>query len=293
LGYIFFHGGLFLSQKYADTIISHYPSFSQSEKKVADYILDNMTAVLRMSVHDLKKAAGVSEPTIFRFCRVLGFSGYKDFKITMAQHASTYEDYFMSGDQSETRVQTLVQRTLQSEIEIIETPLRLMDFEQLEQAASRVMQARRICLFGAGTSVEICHDLRRKLSRLGLSVWSYNDFHEAISLLSSFTAEDLFIGITHSGVTRETGDILRIASDRKAYTMLITAYPNTRFKRYANLILRTYAYETVDNRISLASRVGQFALADALYIAVASLLGTDILPMMERTTRDVSSHQDR
>ena len=276
-----------MSQPSLDMITNLYPSLSRAERKVADYILDNAAIVLRMSVRELKDAIGVSEPTIIRFCQSLSYSGFRDFKISIAQQLSSYKSYFMSDDKSETKLQTVVRRMLENEVKIIETTLRLMDYEQLEHTAKRMIDSHRICLFGAGTSVEICHDLCRKLLRLGLSVWSFSDFHDATTLLGTFTQEDLVIVITHSGITQETGDIARIAHGRHAYTVLMTAYPNTRFKKYADTLLRTYAHESLDSRISVASRVGQYAMSDALYATIVSLMGEEILPVMEQATRDV------
>jgi len=276
-----------MDREYIDVINDVYPSLSQAEKRVADYVLENLTIVLRMSTRELCDAANVSEPTVFRLCQELGFSGFRDFKISMAQQVATYKNYFNSNDISESKLQTLVRRALQTEIKVIDTTLKMMDYALLEKTAERIRSARRICLFGVGSSVESCNDARRKFLRLGMNVWSYSDFHEAATIISTFNEQDMLIAVSHSGITRETTDVLRIAFDRKAHTVLITAFPNTRMRRYVHTVLRTYAQETPDNRVVMASRIGQFAMIDALFMAVVSMMGDDVLPMMEQTTHDV------
>ena len=275
--------------QHIDIIENTYPTLPMSEKKVADYIMENMSLVLRMSIRELKDAVGVSEPTVFRFCKALGFTGFKDFKISMAQQVSTYRNYFTSEDEKESKLKALIRRTLQMEVKIIDTTLRLIDYDQLEMLTEKIIEAQRICLFGAGTSVEVCNDARRKLLRLGLSVWSFNDFHEAVTMLGTFTKNDMLIAISHSGITKETGDVLHVAHERGSLTVLMTSSPNTPMRQYTDIILRTYAQESTRSRIAIASRVSQFALFDALYMALIANMGEEtLIDMMEQTTKDVT-----
>ncbi|NQV79797.1 MAG: MurR/RpiR family transcriptional regulator [Alphaproteobacteria bacterium] len=58
---------------------------SQSERRVADVVLDAPESVPRKTMAALSAEAGVSEPTVLRFCRSLGLSGFADFKIELAQ----------------------------------------------------------------------------------------------------------------------------------------------------------------------------------------------------------------
>jgi len=276
-----------MNQNYEDQLTEIYPSLPQSEKKVADFVRENIAVVLRMSLRELKTIVGVSEPTIFRFCKALGYTGFKDFKISTAQQVSSYRSYFNFEDNAESPLQGKVKRVLMGQIKIIDDTMRFMDYAQLEEIARRILTAKRILFYGSGTSSEICHDACRKLTRLGMLVWSYSDFHDAITQIAVLSSQDMVVGITHSGITQETGDVLKVAHLGGVFTVLITAFPNTQMRRFADRVLRTYAQEMVQNRVSIASRVGQFALMDALYITLFSLMGENIVPMMEQTTKDI------
>lgn len=276
-----------MTQNYDDKLTEIYPSLTQSEKMVADFVRENIAVVLRMSLRELKNAAGVSEPTIFRFCKALGFTGFKDFKISMAQQVSSYRSSLNLDTDAESPLQSRVRHTLTNQIKIIDDTMRLADYVKLEEVARRILTARRILFYGAGTSSEICRDACRKLTRLGLQVWSYSDFHDAITQIAVLNTQDVVVGITHSGITQETGDVLKVAHLGGVHTVLITAFPNSQMKRFSDVVLRTFAQETVQNRISIASRVGQFAIMDALYTTIFSLMGETIVPMMEQTTKDI------
>ena len=270
-------------EPYEDQIQQIYPSLSKGERKVADYVRENMSAVLRMTIRELKDAVGVSEPTVFRFCQAMGYSGFKDFKISMAQGYSSYNEYFFHTDaeNNATELQALIRKTLYSESHVIETTMRFLDETLLEAASRQLIASRRICLFGVGTSFTICNDAQRKLTRLGLSVWTYNEFH-----ISTMNENDVVFCISHSGITPETGEILKIAHAKGIHTILMTSFPNTPMCKYAQIILRTYGQEVSTNRTAMTSRIGQLAVVDALYVTLVHLMGEDVVNFMEQTVRD-------
>ena len=271
-----------------DQIQQIYPSLSKGERKVADYVRENMSAVLRMTIRELKDAVGVSEPTVFRFCQAMGYSGFKDFKISMAQGYSSYNEYFFHTDaeNNATELQALIRKTLYSESHVIETTMRFLDETLLEAASRQLIASRRICLFGVGTSFTICNDAQRKLTRLGLSVWTYNEFHSSMMLISTMNENDVVFCISHSGITPETGEILKIAHAKGIHTILMTSFPNTPMCKYAQIILRTYGQEVSTNRTAMTSRIGQLAVVDALYVTLVHLMGEDVVNFMEQTVRD-------
>ena len=60
-------------------------TFSKSERKVAEVIIDNPEQAIHSSIATLAKIADVSEPTVNRFCRRLDTKGFPDFKLHLAQ----------------------------------------------------------------------------------------------------------------------------------------------------------------------------------------------------------------
>src|SRR5690554_1602755 len=72
-------------------IQSRYHSFTATEKKVADYIIENTKNVIYMSITDLAEACNVGESSVFRFCKTLKLRGYQEFKIALA-HNTSLED---------------------------------------------------------------------------------------------------------------------------------------------------------------------------------------------------------
>ncbi|MGB2516287.1 MAG: MurR/RpiR family transcriptional regulator, partial [Pseudomonadales bacterium] len=66
----------------------NYDRLRKSEKKVADFVMQTRSSVVQMRIVDLAAAAEVSEPTVLRFCRALGFDGFQDFRDILAKDPS-------------------------------------------------------------------------------------------------------------------------------------------------------------------------------------------------------------
>ena len=70
------------------------PELRKSEKIVASFILDDPKSVISMKTAEASYAMGISEPTLIRFCKAMGFSGYQEFKINLSQQLAA-DDYFV------------------------------------------------------------------------------------------------------------------------------------------------------------------------------------------------------
>jgi RpiR family carbohydrate utilization transcriptional regulator len=60
-------------------------SLSPAEAKVAQVVLQAPDQAVHASISRLARAAGVSEPTVNRFCRSVGHDGYAAFRIALAR----------------------------------------------------------------------------------------------------------------------------------------------------------------------------------------------------------------
>ena len=68
----------------------HYQEFSKGEKKIADFLMQHPESILPLYITDLAKKCGTSEATIVRFAKRLGFDGYQQLKIAIAQDAESH-----------------------------------------------------------------------------------------------------------------------------------------------------------------------------------------------------------
>ncbi|WP_107676178.1 MurR/RpiR family transcriptional regulator [Agrobacterium sp. LAD9] len=207
-----------------DMIYAAINSAPTALARVALYIAQDPEIILSLSVADLARNTGSGPASIVRFCRTLGFSGFRDFKIAL------------SGEIERGRILNLAQRTapediyLPPKLAVLSTALqnsiaasaRMLDESQITGLAIRVRAARRIEVFGMGPS-SVCADiLAMRLIWLGFPVHSPSSASLSHGLARTLDNSSLAIGISSSGVTDETKDFLSIARKTGAHTMAIT-----------------------------------------------------------------------
>ena len=69
-------------------IRSAYGTLPSAERKVADFILDDPERAMRMVINEIAEAAGVSVPSVTRLARRLGYKGFLDFRVALANGAA-------------------------------------------------------------------------------------------------------------------------------------------------------------------------------------------------------------
>ena len=114
-----------------------YDNLRRSERKVADSVLANAEQIIHYSVSQLAEEAKVSDPTVIRFCRSLGFKGFQDFKIRLAQSVvPTVRTIHESVDEN-SEVPDLVQRVFEANIDAVRSTLKTLDFLTVGAARRR------------------------------------------------------------------------------------------------------------------------------------------------------------
>lgn len=270
-----------------DRIMQVYASLSPGERKMADYVLEYTDKIPRMSTLELKAATGVAEPTIFRFCKRIGFTGIKELKLFLAQYSGREQTEKEAPDFEHSGLQELVYRSLEAERRIIKNTQELMDYEIFEKVADIMVKAERICLFGIGASYLVCNDAHRKLQPMSMSAWAFNETTDTLALMRRMKNTDVVFCVSHSGASAATLQVMRDAKRLKLKTVLMTSFPQSQCAKYADLVLKTYAPEIPGSRTGISSRVSQFAVFDALYLMIVYRKDPEIRAIIEKTNADI------
>ena len=250
-------------------IRSHYNSLSPVQKKLADYITASREALPALDLKQLARKARVSSATVTRFCRAIGFAGFHEFKMASAQELVSlplvFEDFDPSDD-DESRISKVFAAYIQS---LIDTRA-MLSVPNLVELADRIKRARQVSVFGIGSSGSMAVAASHRLALLGVPCQAHTDPYEQTIAASILTAEDVAIGISHSGTSRITVDTIRLARKQGAFTVAITNHANSPLARVASLSLLTSLHERKVHVASLTSRVAQLTLVDCLYITLAA-----------------------
>jgi DNA-binding MurR/RpiR family transcriptional regulator len=258
-------------------------SLTPSEAAVARLILNDPAGSVRLSVEALAQRAGVSTTTVMRLCQTLGFGGFKDLKLTLAAEVgggvAVLPDPVQSGD-SPLQIATKV---FQADIEAIRQTLGMLDEKTLSAAVERLDGARKVEVYGVGSSAPIATDAYYRLLRIGLEVSVVTDSHMQAVSAGLLTPRDVALVISHTGRTSETLSAASHAKARGATVIGLTSFFRTPLVELADLSLITATAETTFRAEVMASRIAHLSVIDALYVALATRRFDRALAALEHT----------
>ena len=254
-------------------IRSALATLSPAERRAAEAILANPQAAIAWSLADVAQLANVSEPTIIRFCRSVGFQGYSEFRLHLAQavalHRQPEVKLHSEGDDP---VQALVNDTLDRTIAALREMAGDIDGEALGAAVSILRAARRIDIYGHGGSGFLAQEAQQRFVQLGLSAAAYSD--PALQMFSAMTltGDDCVVTISYTGVTPYQMPNLEIA--RNAGAKIISLAPSgTVLAKLADVNIALNAYRLKQETGFLPSeRVTLYVMLDIL----SALLGREL-----------------
>lgn len=245
------------------------PNLSRSERKVATFIQDNPGAVIDLSVAALAGACGVSDPTVVRTYKKLGFGGYEELKLTLAQSTVSPNEIIHEEINAGDSMLEVRDKVFQSAVFALRFTRDMLDPGDLEAAAQTLMNARKIVIFGLGGSAAVAMDLHHKLLRLGLDASVYTDPHLQVIACNYLDDRDAVFAVSHSGSSRCIVDSTQVAKKRGAKVISLTSAGKNPLSKLANVSLTTNSRETKYRVVSIASRVAALTIADSIYTFIA------------------------
>ncbi|RCW51256.1 MurR/RpiR family transcriptional regulator [Paenibacillus prosopidis] len=249
-------------------IRSYQSRFSEKEKKIANYILNNPEKIIHSTINEVADDLNVAEATVFRFCKHIGYKGYQAMKIALASEIMTpiqqiYEEINENDDEK-----TIAEKVFKSNIRTLENTFQILDGNAFGKAVSLIAGANRVHFYGIGGSGVIAMDAFHKFIRSGKQAFAFTDAHFQLMSAAQLTKDDVAVVISHSGTNKDTIRIIQTAGDNGAKTIAITGFPKSPISQHADVSLHTSSDETEYRSEALASRIGQLSLIDALYVNV-------------------------
>jgi len=202
-------------------------ALTPTEQRVADQIVANMSETLTMSAMQIAHCVGVSDATVVRSVRALGFEGLPALRVALAEELQrqatpaarldrTLSD-FSEADTSDVRACLDLVRSAVEEI-----GNRVTDSE-LYRARDMVATAARNVLVGYGLSLDLCRYLAAQMRRIGLDAEAIGASGPAFADdLCRLRATDVIILFAYTSVSREAEILLRETSERRLPVILVT-----------------------------------------------------------------------
>jgi glucokinase len=241
---------------------------SGAEQRVADHVLAQPRTVLNDPIIDIARAAGVSQPTVVRFCRSLGYAGLSDFKLKLASG--------LTGNIPVSH--TLVRRTdstLQLGAKVLDnTASALLNLrDQLNSAAVQgaidlLLAARRIDFYALGNYGVVAQDAQYKFLRFGVSTAAYIDSRLQTMAAAALGPQDVVVVISGSGKITELLRAVDLALQAGARVIAISPSHSPLARRATTSIAIDHP-EDVPTQMPMISRILYLAVIDILAVGVA------------------------
>jgi RpiR family transcriptional regulator, carbohydrate utilization regulator len=274
------------SERGALAVISDaLPKLKGSAQKVAQFILNAPRETINLTITELGTRTDVSEASIVRFAQSLGYSGFHALKISLAEDIVSpmllvHEDLAQDDTPA-----SAVQKAMTAGMRSLEDTARILQTSVLEAVVHALCGARQIELFASGNSIPLAMDLNFRLTKIGLhSRFSIDPTMQ--EMYASLTSpDDVAVGISHTGSSKDTVYALELAKQRGARTVGITNHSDSPLTRFADLCLFTSTRASHFREEEMASNLATLALTEALYVGICVYRSDASVQAVSKTMR--------
>ena len=219
---------------------------TRSGHAVADYLLQHADEAQYLSISSLARECNVAEATVFRFCRALGFDGYHEMRIALAQANAT--------------------GTMSSQRELQPGASTETLFEHASARLFTAINAKQVFCFGQGGSMLLANDICARFASLSTKFRTSGDSHLQLLTASLMNEADVVLFVSYSGATRDMMETLRTAKAAGAKIILLTHYEDSPGASLADVVLRCGAQESPLDSGSIPIKVAVLYVGEVLVL---------------------------
>ena len=266
-----------------DRIKASLPSLAPAEQRVGKLVLQDPRAFANLPVTELADRAHVSNPTVVRFCRSVGYDGLSDFKLKLAGSVSEGVPFIHRSVDADDKTSDVAVKVIDNTVAAFLKYRNDASSFALDQAAQALAEThatgKRIEFYGVGNSGIVAQDAQHKFFRLGMNTIAYSDGHMQVMSASMLGKGDCVVVISNSGRTRDLMDACDIARKRGATTIVITA-SGSPLATAGHIHLTADHPESYDRYSPMVSRLLHLLIIDILATTVALRIGESLQPAL-------------
>ena len=235
-----------MSTNFWELLQQHQGDLTKSGRTVAEYLVQHAAEAQYLSISSLARECQVAEATVFRFCRALGFEGYHEMRIALAQANATGVLVNQQEPAPDADTATLCEHASALFMTAINGTQNALSPQAVEQAVALLHSARQVFCMGQGGSMV--------------------DSHMQVMAASLMTEQDVVLFVSYSGATRDLMETLRTAKANGAKIILITHYEDSPGAKLADIVLLCGAQESPLDSGSIPIKVAVLYVAEVLVL---------------------------
>jgi DNA-binding MurR/RpiR family transcriptional regulator len=266
---------------FSKLLFNQYSQLTKSEKKIADYLLRSQDEAAFLAAGEIASHLKLSEPTIVRFARKLGFEGYPALREALQENfrqRMTHSTRLRSRLDNLREGGDLFERLVTSEIDYLTEAMHTLSRASLDAAVDLLRTHQRIFVYGLGPSTSLVDLLDIRLTRTARQVIPLKTSgREIIEPMMLMTGSDLLIAIGFYNPNPSLRMVLDFAGERGTPVILLTDTLGDLLGNQAAVVL--------------AARRGPVASFHSLTVPMC-ILNTLLLALSSAEQEKVVSHLD-
>jgi RpiR family carbohydrate utilization transcriptional regulator len=263
-----------------DAIRTHLDSLSKSEKKVALAVLNNPELAVSENITALAQKAQVSEPTVVRFCRAVGYDGWQEFKLKLAQGLAVALPETSDSPEQDDLAADLINKICSRSITTLLDLRNNLPADAIQQALDVLSRSNKIEFYGQGTSGLVADDAQHKFFRSGVPTVAYSDPHIHSISASLLTKGDTVVAISQRGGSTALLRSVQLARKMKADVVALTP-SGTPLAELATVLVPIDLSVNTDPYTPISARLAHLVVIDILAVGLALRRGPEFRDKMQ------------
>ena len=255
-----------MSTNFWELLQQHQGDLTKSGRTVAEYLMQHAAEAQYLSISSLARECKVAEATVFRFCRALGFEGYHEMRIALAQANATGAMVNQRDLEPDADTATLCEHASTLFMTAINGTQNTLSPEAVDRAVELLHRARQVFCLGQGGSQLVANDICARFAGITNKFRTAGDSHMQIMAASLMTEQDVVLFVSYSGATRDMLETLRTAKAAGAKIILLTHYEDSPGARLADIVLLCGAQENPLDSGSIPIKVAVLYVAEVLLL---------------------------
>jgi len=260
------------------------PDLSRAEQRVARWVVEHPRQASRATLAEVARQCGTSEPTVIRFCRHVGLSGFRDFTIRLTEALSRPVSNVHNNVSADDTASDAVIKVMDASIRSLIDMRSVMSSLPVDTAITAMKSARQIAFAGLGASGHVAADACQKFFRLGIPCTALTNTPDMLQFSGVAEAGDVLIITSYGGRWPELARAAELARSRGATVIALTDR-KSKLAGMASIVFPCEAIEDSSVYTPMSSRLAHLALLDALQVALALALGDVAVDRLRRSKR--------
>lgn len=243
-----------------ETITEMYDKIFQAEKKVADFILQNPDIAVNANVSELANYSGVSDATVIRLCKHLGYEGYFQMKLCLSRDIGRRDESMKTKEVADTTMAGF----FKSLAETVLVSGSAIDEKVFKECVELIKNSTMVHLVATGNTSPLCMYYGPRLERIGIRC-TYNMLAEHYFNHVNLAKEtDVILAISGSGTSRNVVQALELGKEKGAKTIAITGYRYSPVSGIADYLLLSASGNATSSKHSQISRISEMSVLEVL-----------------------------